>query len=420
MPNPVINVTRLSKLYHLGLAKPNTLRESLERRPRKPLISHSRDMKEFQAGPLPDTFWALKDISFEIRQGEVVGIVGKNGSGKSTLLKILSRITEPTSGKAVLRGRAASLLEIGTGFHPDLTGRENVYLNGAMLGMRKREIDKKLDAILAFSEIEEFIDAPVKHYSSGMYIRLAFSVAAHLDPEILLIDEVLAVGDFGFQKKCIEKIREIIRNGATALFVSHNLTVLSGLAQRTLLISGGRIEMEEETGKVIRAYLKPEYALHAEWKNEEEDAGKRAVLLSAQVSKNTGEKFFRFNADESFRIEIGFKIKTAASLQVAFRLNRFGEGSTVLTSALSDLEKKPATFFQPGIYTGICHIPANYLMPGTYCLLMALNDPVSRTPVDLVDSVLLFEITTEGSPVLHDNRLGSIAPVLPWELKVKE
>ena len=186
-------------------------------------------------------FWALKDVSFEVKQGEVVGLIGRNGAGKSTLLKILTRITEPTEGQAQIRGRVGSLLEVGSGFHPELTGRENVYLNGAILGMKKREIDTKFDEIVAFAEVEEFINTPVKHYSSGMYMRLAFSVAAHLETEVLLVDEVLAVGDMRFQKKCLNKMQDIGKHGRTVLFVSHNMPAIANLCQRAILLDQGKI-----------------------------------------------------------------------------------------------------------------------------------------------------------------------------------
>ena len=201
-----------------------------------------------------DRFWALKDVSFEVEPGEVVGIIGRNGAGKSTLLKILSRITEPTSGRCKFRGRIGSLLEVGTGFHPELTGRENVYLNGSILGMSRREIDRKFDEIVEFAEIEQFLDTPVKRYSSGMYVRLAFGVAAHLNPEILLVDEVLAVGDQKFQKKCLGKMREVARSGRTVLFVSHNTAALESLCERCILIHQGQVKADGETGSILARY----------------------------------------------------------------------------------------------------------------------------------------------------------------------
>ena len=229
---PAIQVENLSKLYLIGRAqqKHDTLRDALANVkpwPRIASIFRKDHSHRLNNSLQDDLLWALKDVSFEVQPGEVVGIIGRNGAGKSTLLKILSRITEPTSGRAVLNGRVGSLLEVGTGFHPELTGRENIYLNGAILGMRRTEIEKKFDEIVAFSEIEKFLDTPVKRYSSGMYVRLAFAVAAHLEPEILLVDEVLAVGDAAFQKKCLGKMNDVARHGRTILFVSHNMGAIA-------------------------------------------------------------------------------------------------------------------------------------------------------------------------------------------------
>jgi lipopolysaccharide transport system ATP-binding protein len=249
---PIIRVENLSKQYRIGARKAayGTLRDTLTEVARAPLR-----ILPWNANRKVDTIWALSDVSVEINAGEVVGIVGRNGAGKSTLLKILSRITEPTSGTVDLFGRVASLLEVGTGFHGELTGRENIYLNGAMLGMRRGEINDKLDQIVEFSEISKFIDTPVKHYSSGMYMRLAFAVAAHLDPEILIVDEVLAVGDAVFQTKCLGRMRDVAREGRTVLFVSHNLAAIRTLCQRGLLIEGGRLTEDAPTETVISKYL---------------------------------------------------------------------------------------------------------------------------------------------------------------------
>jgi lipopolysaccharide transport system ATP-binding protein len=242
----VIEVEGLSKKYRLGVVGATTLRDEFRR-------WHTRGKK--WRGAEPDEFWALRDVSFSVQSGEVVGIIGRNGAGKSTLLKILSRITEPTSGRAVLRGRVASLLEVGTGFHPDLTGRENVYLNGAILGMKQPEIAARFDEIVAFAEIEKFIDTPVKHYSSGMRVRLAFAVAAHLEPEILIVDEVLAVGDAQFQKKCANKIGHVATLGRTILFVSHDMRKAASLCTRGVLLNQGRVELLGPIADVAAKYF---------------------------------------------------------------------------------------------------------------------------------------------------------------------
>ena len=259
---PVVEVENLSKFYRLGSIGASSLRETLERvfgRKRRLAAAPpaaNKSIANDRLGPEPNTFWGLKNVSFAIHPGEVVGIVGRNGAGKSTLLKILSRITEPTSGRATLRGRVVSLLEVGTGFHPELTGRENIFLNGAIMGMKRHEIAAKFDEIVDFAEVGKFLDTPVKRYSSGMYVRLAFAVAAHLEPEILLIDEVLAVGDAGFQKKCLGKMGEVAtKHGRTVFFVSHNMGAVRSLCEHAILFEGGRLVMTGDPGDVISRYL---------------------------------------------------------------------------------------------------------------------------------------------------------------------
>ncbi len=256
MSNIAIKGEKLSKLYKIGARRNrhDTLRDHIMHGV-KSLFSRNGTQPSALDPQPSDHIWALKDVSFEIKHGEVVGFVGKNGAGKSTLLRILSRITEPTTGRAEIFGRIASLLEVGTGFHPELTGRENIYLNGAILGMKKWEIEKKFDEIVAFSEIEKFIDTPVKRYSSGMYVRLAFAVAAHLEPEILIVDEVLAVGDAAFQKKCLGKMENVAKEGRTVLFVSHNMAAIRSLCTKGVFLSSGRAVIEGSIDKIVEAYL---------------------------------------------------------------------------------------------------------------------------------------------------------------------
>jgi len=259
MRDIAIRTDSLSKQYRIGLRRSGyrTLRDALTDAFMAPFRRGRRLFRgqQYGAADMQETIWALKDVSFEIKRGEVVGIIGSNGAGKTTLLKILSRITEPTEGYAEIYGRVGSLLEVGTGFHPELTGRENIYLNGAILGMKKAEIDLKFDEVVAFAEIEKFIDTPVKHYSSGMYVRLAFAVAAHLEPEILLVDEVLAVGDAQFQRKCLGKMDEVATAGRTVLFVSHNLAAVENLCKRVLLIDKGNVAMTGDAYTVVNRYL---------------------------------------------------------------------------------------------------------------------------------------------------------------------
>jgi lipopolysaccharide transport system ATP-binding protein len=263
MSKPIISVENLSKRYLVGhqsaqRERYTALRDVIAREARN-FARKTVDLvrgKQIVQGDEIEEFWALKNVSFEVRQGEVVGIIGRNGAGKSTLLKVLSRITEPTEGRILLRGRVASLLEVGTGFHPELTGRENIFLNGAILGMTRSEIRRKFDEIVAFAEVERFLDTPVKRYSSGMYVRLAFAVAAHLEPEILVVDEVLAVGDVEFQKKCLGKISEVADGGRTVLFVSHNLSAISRLCPRSILLMSGTIVDDAKTSEVVDTYLR--------------------------------------------------------------------------------------------------------------------------------------------------------------------
>jgi lipopolysaccharide transport system ATP-binding protein len=267
MGDIAVQVENLGKRYRIGKRERyRTLRDGIARAFSLPFHQRrddgessagngSSDSPTFKNNSQPDFIWALKEVSFEVKHGEVVGVIGRNGAGKSTLLKILSRITEPTEGEARIYGRVGSLLEVGTGFHYELTGRENIYLNGAILGMKKAEIDRRFDEIVAFAEVETFLDTPVKHYSSGMYLRLAFSVAAHLEPEILIVDEVLAVGDAGFQKKCLGKMGDVAKEGRTVLFVSHNIAAIRNLCSRCILLESGRISIAGHTDRVIEAYL---------------------------------------------------------------------------------------------------------------------------------------------------------------------
>ncbi len=260
MSDIAIKVEVLSKLYRIGSRQNDyrTLRDTITDAVTSPFRKFGKGSESasgFDTSPSANTIWALKDVSFEIKRGEVVGIIGRNGAGKSTLLKILSRITEPTEGRARIKGRVGSLLEVGTGFHPELTGRENIFLNGAILGMKKAEIKQKFDEIVAFAEVEKFIDTPVKHYSSGMYVRLAFAVAAHLEPEILLVDEVLAVGDVGFQKKCLGKMGTVAREGRTVIFVSHNMAAIKGLCSSGFLLENGQIVIKDTADAVVHSYL---------------------------------------------------------------------------------------------------------------------------------------------------------------------
>lgn len=294
MSKPIIKVENLGKKYQIGEPeKYLSLRDQIG------------DFFKFKKNK-KDEFWALKDINFEVNRGDTLGVIGRNGSGKSTLLKILSQITPPTTGKATMRGRVASLLEVGTGFHPELTGRENVFLNGAILGMSQNEIKKKFDEIVAFSEIEKFLDTPVKHYSSGMYVRLAFAVAAHLEPEILIVDEVLAVGDAQFQKKCLGKMSEVGKDGRTVLFVSHNISAIKSLCKNCLLLDNGTMLAAGETGSVSAKYLKKSIDNQMILQNYSSDY---LDIIEFNTLNTNGEKENCFAIGDSININLKMKYR---------------------------------------------------------------------------------------------------------------
>ena len=326
-----------------------------------------------------EDFWALKDLSFEVEQGDRIGIIGRNGAGKSTLLKILSRITEPTNGSVRISGRVASLLEVGTGFHPELTGRENIFLNGAILGMSRAEIKKRFDEIVDFAEIEKFLDTPVKRYSSGMYVRLAFAVAAHLDPEILIVDEVLAVGDAQFQKKCLGKLDEVGRSGRTVLFVSHNMAAISELCSKVILLSNGRKEMEGPREKIIEAYLN---SIHTIPKRDviRSKCGRFELKMPYWVNSN-GDPVsgYRFGDDCILRFEFVFHAPVPR-INPGFAV-REAQGRRIFTSHLLD----DPNFSFSGVLTGEVRLDTNInlpmMAPGTYEVVFGVRDENEKTVV---------------------------------------
>ncbi|MFN7918898.1 MAG: ABC transporter ATP-binding protein [Bryobacteraceae bacterium] len=363
-------------------------------------------------------FWALKDVSFDVAAGETVGIIGRNGAGKSTLLKVLSRITQPTEGRVRLRGRIGSLLEVGSGFHPELTGRENIYMNGAILGMRKAEIDRKLDEIIAFSEIERFIDTPVKHYSSGMYMRLAFAVAAHLEPEIMLVDEVLAVGDAAFQKKCLGKMGEVSRGGRTIFFVSHNIVAIENLCSRALLLDNGRLAADGPASSVIRQYLAQDMAAKP---NQSFDPATRrrptagAIrLLSFDVLSESGSTV---RSGEAFTIRMLFECRERVSRPIFGVGIHTDAGTPVFTVFTSDVNFEIPSLSRDG-YLDL-RIPSPNLLPGRYLLHFAAGDASDIHRFDhLLDA---GELTIEPADVYGSGRLqaaGWSLVFLPcrWEL----
>jgi lipopolysaccharide transport system ATP-binding protein len=363
-----------------------------------------------------ENFWALKDVSFEVQPGEVLGIIGRNGAGKSTLLKVLSRITKPTHGEVQLRGRIGSLLEVGTGFHPELTGRENIYLNGSILGMGRKEIERRFDEIVAFAEIERFLDTPVKRYSSGMYVRLAFAVAAYLESEILVVDEVLAVGDLEFQKKCLRKIGEIGRDHRTVLLVSHNMNAIARLTTRTLLLERGLVAGHGKTADVISKYLASCGAEKAEWVRPEGTPARRGVTLTrVRCADELGHTRAHHDADRPLIIEIQFTVSEKAEAQIAFRVNKTSDCETIFTTAHADHTHQFGTHFVPGDYRALCVIPGHLLVPGSYHILVAANN--QRGPqFDMIERAVDLEITPIGSLTCIEQRLGAVAPLCDWHI----
>lgn len=381
MSRPIIEVRNLTKRYRLGAIGATSLREEF-----------NRTLDRLRGIPHPDKeeFWALRDVSFDVHPGEVVGVIGRNGAGKSTLLKILSRITEPTSGSATLRGRVASLLEVGTGFHPELTGRENVFLNGAILGMTHGEVHRKFDEIVAFAEVDQFIDTPVKRYSSGMYVRLAFAVAAHLEPEILIVDEVLAVGDAQFQLKCLGKIKNIADSNRTVLFVSHNMTAIETLCDRAIVLNMGYASTSLSTHDAILSYLARDSQDSLRWTGESGDT--RLLLISVALRSNGNEVQLTsktMQIDMCFRVlrpiddlSIGLHLKTAAGNDLAF-------------SALHDSRALSENYhFEPGEYTATVTIPPHTLAQGGY--LIEPNFGVHNKVRIVKDVTLTFTIQNQG------------------------
>ena len=362
-------------------------------------------------------FEALDDVSFEVCRGEVLGIIGRNGAGKSTLLKILSRITPPTRGEIDLHGRVGSLLEVGTGFHPELTGRENIYLNGAILGMGRREIDREFDGIVAFAETEAFLDVPVKRYSSGMYVRLAFSVAAHLRPDILIVDEVLAVGDLAFQRKCLGKMGEVARDdGRTVLFVSHNAAAVRALCGRAILLDHGRKIFDGDVGETLRAYLDIEPCAPAIHRWKESDAPQQGGFryCSASVVNSRGEPAAIFSHDEPFTIRLEYRLAVPLpGLRVGF-LMQTAEGVEVCGS--NDVHVAGPETRLPGRQVSLCRFPAHVLNEGRYQLRFGADVP--HGPVDILTPFCL-EFSIEDHERHGEGRYrlpGVLRPALSWAL----
>ena len=412
----VIEVSNLSKKYIIGHQRQGsyqTLRDtlahtgrSLWQRLRHPL-SVNRETVELEE------FWALKDVNFQVQQGDCLGIIGRNGAGKSTLLKILSRITEPTTGRIHIKGRIASLLEIGTGFHPELTGRENIFLNGAILGMTRQEIKRKFDEIVAFAEVEKFLDTPVKRYSSGMYVRLGFAVAAHLDPEILIVDEVLAVGDAAFQKKCLGKMGDVVKEGRTVLFVSHNMSAITRLCKRAIWLEDGCIRHSGNADEVVQTYLS-QGVIEGSIIEFGPETGREAQILGIEILDYQDMRSNNLLIDFPFYIRLWYQFTCDINrYRVGIRI-RLPDGFDILTSSSTDIEGELLSD-EAGIHSAKIKIPERLLAPGRYLLTCFLGQPGLRT-LDRHENVLTFRI--EGKMKAYaEKECGVIATPLVWSLE---
>jgi len=421
MSDIVIKAENLGKKYVIGHQAERggytALRDVLMQNARS-LWSKTKDLatgKPIIQGDTMEDVWALKNVSFEIRRGETMGIIGRNGAGKSTLLKILSRITEPSTGRVSIKGRVASLLEVGTGFHPELSGRENIYLNGTILGMTRAEIKKKFDEIVAFAEVEKYLDTPVKRYSSGMYVRLAFAVAAHLEPEILVVDEVLAVGDASFQKKCLGKMGDVAKGGRTVLFVSHNMGAIIKLCQRSLWIDKGSIVLDGESMDITNQYQSQNLSTRTVWKRSEPiEPDRELAFLNIVVGDSETQSDGFFESNKAIPIEIKYSvIRHLSGCQIGVRLYN-SEGTVIFTTTDADFIGVSALSKDPGYYIARFNIPENFLVPTTYYILVAAHLP-GRHVYEAIDQAVVFEISPSKSLISLDGRLGVIAPLIPWE-----
>jgi lipopolysaccharide transport system ATP-binding protein len=415
MSDSVITVENLSKCYilkHQNQEKYTALRDVITNKAKnifnpKALNSDSEE------------FWALDDLSFNIRQGDRVGIIGRNGAGKSTLLKILSRIVTPTKGRITIEGRVASLLEVGTGFHPELSGRENIFLNGSILGMSKAEIKNKFDEIVAFSEVEKFLDTPVKRYSSGMYVRLAFAVAAHLDPEILIVDEVLAVGDAEFQKKCLGKMKDVSGEGRTVLFVSHNMAALSTLCNNSILLEKGKLIAMDTTENIINAYLHRGERNSGETRDDSPAAkGAKLKIRSIKILNQDLVSVSEINNANKGFLEIGFEVlEKGRGYDVSVELKHLQYG-TIFTTCLKDRDTggNDSKTWETGFNTFLIELPMDILREGEYIITAAAAIPKVEV-LDMYKYETLFNILDSVSPVAKttEGRNGAILPVLEWK-----
>ena len=423
MAETVIRVENLSKQYvinHQAAGGYSTLRDKISDGAKS--LGRLLTPRQKRDRSTREEFWALKDVSFEVKQGDRLGIIGRNGAGKSTLLKILSRITEPTEGQISITGRVASLLEVGTGFHPELTGRENVFLNGAILGMSKTEIKRKFDEIVAFAEVEKFLDTPVKRYSSGMYVRLAFAVAAHLEPEVLIVDEVLAVGDVAFQKKCLGKMEDVAKQGRTVILVSHNMLTIQDLCQKSLWLNAGNLIQQGESHQVLSSYLQTslETSTQRSWLDLESAPGNETVRVRyACVRPEDGTPNSHITVCDSFLIEFELQnFKPGAYVSVNLQL--YSEyGILIFESAPIHRTKWLDRPFPTGIFHYRCYVPGNLLNNGSYrAVLFVLEN--QDTTLFRVGDILTFEIadSMENRGGWYGAWDGAVRPILDWQTEL--
>jgi len=404
---PAVRARDISKQYQLGGAERqhDSFRELLTNLFKAPFqkikILSGREHAEQQL------FYALKDINFDIPEGQITAVIGRNGAGKSTLLKVLSRITSPTSGEVQIRGRVASLLEVGSGFHPELTGRENIYMNASVLGMRRHEVDQKLDEIVAFAEVERFLDTPVKRYSSGMYVRLAFSVAAHVDPDVLLIDEVLAVGDAKFQQRCIGKLSEVSKAGRTVLFVSHNMGLVQDLCSHSIYLKEGMIQNYGRTDEVLPEYLRDGSDQSNYWHAEDSNSCIRKVeLLDLQTQSISSTAY-----DKSIRVRMNIiPDRKDTDFVLAVRVSD-QLGRDVFTSWDTDSIKRQTIVGEQSILE--CHLPSQLMRPGHYYLTIMMRNSKHGYIDYIEEAALQFEVSNIGFP-MNEDRFGVVLPTLQW------
>ena len=404
---PIISVEGLGKSYtirHEGQTRYKSLREEIFKLPRRLLSRGAQSQEEF---------WALKDVNFDIMPGERVGIIGRNGAGKSTLLKLLSRITEPTTGRITLRGRVSSLLEVGTGFHPELTGRENIFLNGAILGMSRAEVRRKFDEIVNFAEVEKFLDTPVKRYSSGMYVRLAFAVAAHLESDVLIVDEVLAVGDAEFQKKCLGKMEDVGKGGRTVLFVSHNMNAVKQLCQRGLVLQAGKTQFSGEIDMSICKYL---------------SMNQNKMMYVASNKKDNGDSFASINEikiiDSNFNVKDGINVTDSIGVYIEYEIKSVGafpeasfalldDHDNIILHAINNSKK-----FNIGRHRVVCWLPENFLNNISYTVTVGIST-VNPTVIHEQQSITFTVEDDLTSPIrqtgYREKVHGVLRPVLQWK-----